>query len=148
MLGIDGNTHILEYAEQQDNPNSTIKYLQADILDSDFVLPNCDILISSHFMYHFSDNEIVAFLKRSKKCISTKIILSELQRSSFAYSLFKMGSVFLPFSNIVKQDGLVAIRRSFTKTELTTILERAGFSEYKISRKWAFRFLILIPVEN
>lgn len=148
LLGIDGNANALAYAQQQNNPTSAINYLKADILDSNFVLPTCDILISSHFMYHFSDDEIVTFLKKSEKNISNKIIFSELQRSTFAYLLFKMSSVFLPFSKIVKQDGLVAIRRAYTKTELHSILERAEFTGYKVKWKWAFRFLVLIPVKN
>jgi len=148
LLGIDGNLHILKYAENQNNPSSVIKYLNADILNSDFVLPTCDILISSHFMYHFSDTEIVEFLKKSKNSISTKIIFSELHRSPFAYLLFKIGAVFLPFSSIVKQDGLAAIRRAFNKKELMAILEKAEFTEYQINWKWAFRYLILITPKN
>jgi len=125
LVGLDGNTHILEYAQKQNNQSLTIKYLQADILASEFELPKCDILISSHFMYHFSDNELAKFLKKSKKSISTKIIFSELQRSSIAYTLFKIGAIFLPFSNIVKHDGLLAIKRAFTQKELATILNQA-----------------------
>lgn len=148
LLGIDGNSNILEYAKQQDNSTSAINYLKADILDPDFTLPNCDLLLSSHFMYHFSDQQTADFLKRSKKSITTKIIFSELRRTSLAYFLYKIGSIFLPFSDIVKQDGLTAISRTFTKKELVAIFELAGFKEYKIKYKWAFRFLILIDTKN
>jgi 2-polyprenyl-3-methyl-5-hydroxy-6-metoxy-1,4-benzoquinol methylase len=148
LLGIDANPQIIEYAQQQNNSNSNINYLIADVLVDDFKLPTCDMLISSHFMYHFSDNEMVEFLKKSKPNVSSTFIFSELQRNSFAYLLFKIGSIFLPFSKIVKQDGLLAIRRAFTKKELIDILERAQFTDYKISWKWAFRFLIVISVED
>ncbi|MFT7208883.1 MAG: 2-polyprenyl-3-methyl-5-hydroxy-6-metoxy-1,4-benzoquinol methylase [Flavobacteriales bacterium] len=147
LLGIDGNEHILAHARQQNSPTTTIKYLQADILDEAFVLSSCDILISSHFMYHFSDDELVAFLRKSKRNISTKIIFSELQRNWFSYALFKLGAVFLPFSNIVKQDGLVALRRSFTKKELMAILERAELARFEVSWKWAFRLLVMVPMK-
>lgn len=148
LIGIDANRHILEFAKQQNNSSRDIEYLQADILDSQFILPNCDILISSHFMYHFSDQEIVQFLKQAKKNITSKIIFSELQRNSFAYFLFKIGTIFLPFSKIVKQDGLTAIVRAFKKKELIHIFKLAGFKEYTIKYKWAFRFLILIDTKN
>jgi 2-polyprenyl-3-methyl-5-hydroxy-6-metoxy-1,4-benzoquinol methylase len=144
LLGIDGNAHSLEYAQKQNKAGSAISFLLADILDPDFVLPNCDILISSHFMYHFSDDAIVAFLKKSKENISHKIIFSELQRSSLAYILFNATSVFLPFSKIVKEDGLIALRRAFAKKELISIVERAGFADYEIKGKWAFRFLVTV----
>lgn len=148
LLGIDGNAHSLEYAQQRNNAGSAITFLQADILDPDFVLPNCDILISSHFMYHFSDDAIVAFLKRSKENIAHKIIFCELQRSKLAYVLFKMSAPFLPFSRIVKEDGLVAIRRSFSKADLDSILRRAELTDYRFEVKWAFRFLVTVPVKG
>jgi|TARA_R110000737_G_scaffold50895_2_gene71976 2-polyprenyl-3-methyl-5-hydroxy-6-metoxy-1,4-benzoquinol methylase len=148
LIGLDGNAHILEYAKKLNNKSLTIKYLQADILDSTFELPKCDILISSHFMYHFSDIELVQFLKKSNNKVSTKIIFSELKRSYLAYSLFKIGSILLPFSKIVMQDGLLAIKRAFTKKEITSILHQADLIDYEIHRKWLFRFLISIPVKD
>ncbi|MEJ6583438.1 MAG: methyltransferase domain-containing protein [Crocinitomicaceae bacterium] len=148
LFGIDANPHIIEYARQQNNSSLNINYLKADILVDDFKLPTCDILISSHFMYHFSDDQMVEFLKKSKPNVSSTIIFSELQRNCFAYLLFKIGSFFLPFSKIVKEDGLLAIRRAFTKKELINILERAEFSNYNISWKWAFRFLVVISVKD
>ena len=99
-------------------------------------------------MYHFSDQQTADFLKKSKKNITTKIIFSELRRTSLAYFLYKIGSIFLPFSKIVKQDGLTAIARAFKKKELIHIFEIAGFKEYTIKYKWAFRFLILIDTKN
>jgi ubiquinone/menaquinone biosynthesis C-methylase UbiE len=148
LLGIDGNAHVLKYATEKNINNSSINYLKADILNPEFILPTCNILISSHFMYHFSDHEFVEFLKKAKTNITTKIIFSELQRNSFAYSLFKISSALLPFSTIVKQDGLAAIRRSFIKKELVSILEKAQMKEYQITWKWAFRFLISIEIEK
>ena len=53
MTGIDGNPHALQYAREQGKNLSAITYQQADILDGQFELPTCDILISSHFIYHF-----------------------------------------------------------------------------------------------
>ncbi|MFT6324336.1 MAG: 2-polyprenyl-3-methyl-5-hydroxy-6-metoxy-1,4-benzoquinol methylase [Halieaceae bacterium] len=147
LVGIDGNSHTLAYTQQQ-YPKLRITYIQADILATEFILPKCDILISSHFMYHFTDTEIVSFLKKSKNRIAIQIIFSELQRNDLAYALFKIGTVFLPFSDIVKQDGLVAIRSSFSKMELRAIMQRAGFTSYKIKWKWAFRFLISISIKN
>ena len=148
LLGIDGNNNILEFAQKQNNSQIIIKYQKADILNSDFTLPTCDIMISSHFMYHFSDTEIVDFLQKAKKNIAIKIIFSELQRSYFAYTLFRIGVLFLPLSDIVKQDGLLAVKRAFTKKELVSILELIEFTEYKIKWKWAFRFLISIPIKK
>jgi len=144
LIGIDGNQNILDYAVDKNSPQIQIEYLQADILSDSFEIPKCDILISSHFVYHFSDEGLIQFLQKVKKNVNLKIIFSELQRSSIAYFLFKIGGIFLPFSKMVKQDGLLAIQRAFTKKELITIFQKAGIENYQIKWKWAFRFIVVI----
>lgn len=146
LMGLDGNHNILDYAAKQNTSKIDIHYRQADILDDDFVLPACDLLISSHFMYHFTDEQLISFLKKSKSSIKRKMIFSELSRSTIAYSLFKIGGPIMPFSKMVKEDGLRAIRRSFTKGELNHIFDQAGLSDYRIEWRWAFRYLVEVAV--
>jgi len=142
LIGIDGNLNILDYALGKNTNSIAVEYVQADILSNEFKLPYCDILLSSHFVYHFSDTELVQFLKSAKMRVKQHIIFSELERNNLAYSLFKIGYLFMPFTKMVKQDGKRAIERAFKKAELDSILKRAGFSHYKITQKWAFRLLI------
>lgn len=148
LVGIDGNAHILDYARSKNNSAIFIEYQQADILDPNFQIPSCDLLISSHFIYHFSDEALTSFLKFNKKNISSKIIFSELRRSKLAYYLFKFGNIFLPFSKMVKEDGLKAIQRSFTQQELKKILTAADLGDFIIRRKWAFRWEIEIVLHH
>ena len=142
LIGIDGNPNILEFAKSK--VGISIEYIQGDILSPNFRLPECDILISSHFMYHFSDAELVRFIDSCKSKVTTEIIFSELVRSSFAYSLFKYMGFLLPFSSMVKNDGLLAISRSFRKNELKSIMQKTKFTQYTIKSKWAFRCLLTI----
>lgn len=144
LIGIDGNSNILDLANSK--VGGSIEYIQADILNKNFVLPECDILISSHFMYHFNDDDLVYFLNNCKSKVRKGIVFSELSRNSFAYILFKYLGFLLPLSPIVKQDGLLAIRRSFRKNELNTIVNKSVFNNYTIRYKWAFRYLLTINV--
>lgn len=146
LIGIDGNQHILDYALQQNTSKINIQYTRADILAEDFALPICDLLISSHFMYHFTDEQLIEFLKKSKNRVRSKMIFSELSRSTIAYSLFKIGGAFMPFSQMVKEDGLRAIRRSFKKRELAHILKEADLVHFSIKWRWAFRYLVSVLV--
>jgi 2-polyprenyl-3-methyl-5-hydroxy-6-metoxy-1,4-benzoquinol methylase len=142
LTGIDGNANTLEYARAKNTSLIQVRYLQADILNPSFSFPACDILMSSHFMYHFSDEALIGFLRKAKERGTGKILFSELQRSTLAYLLFKIGTPFLPFSRMVKQDGLQAIRRSFTRKELISIFQRAEIKAYRIQWKWAFRWMV------
>ena len=49
-------------------------------------------------------------------------------------------------SKMVKEDGLRASRRSFTKEELAHILREAGLVDYRIEWRWAFRYLTSVVV--
>ncbi|MDE0771213.1 MAG: methyltransferase domain-containing protein [Salibacteraceae bacterium] len=144
LIGIDGNLNILDYALDKNTSSLAVEYVQADILSNEFNLPYCDILISSHFVYHFTDSDLVQFLKKSKPRIKQHLIFSELERSHLAFSLFNAVSIFMPFTKMVRQDGKRAIERAFKKPELDSILIKAGFGNYRITRKWAFRLLISI----
>ena len=146
LIGIDGNKNSLEYAKK--HKDFEIEYIQEDILSSDFQIPKFDALISSHFIYHFSDQKLIQFLKSAKDKINTAIVFSELQRSKISYTLFKFFGFLMPFSKMVKQDGLLAIRRSFTRRELENILKEAGINEYSLRWKWWFRFILIIPISS
>lgn len=143
LLGIDGNPNILQYARQKNSRASTIEYLQADLLDSKFEVPKCDILLSSHFLYRFSDSELTSFYIKAQGKVSVAIVSTDLQRHVIPYFLFKILGQFMPFSTMVKQDGLKAISRSFTRSELQSILDQAQFKSYRLKWKWAFRFLVV-----
>ena len=144
FIGIDGNQNSLDYASSQSE--FEIEFVQADILSSDFELPHCDLLISSHFVYHFKDDEFVNFLKKAQQKVKKAIVLSELRRSSIARILFYPLSIF--FHKMVRSDGLKAIRRSFTKRELNDILKTSGFTNYSVKNKLVFRLLAVIEMSK
>lgn len=149
ILGIDGNSHTLQYAKQKCRRYKGIHFLQADILNDKFNLPPCDILISSHFMYHFTEDGLIRFLGQHLPNTSTAVIFSELERHPFAMFLFKFFSFVLPISKLAKADGLLAIQRSFTKKEWLIILQKAGVKKFSLRRVPFFRIqLIIFPDQN
>jgi len=146
FVGIDFNAHSLQYAQKQAADFPEIEWLQGDILDPNFELPECDVLMSSHFMYHFEDAQLVGFLKRQKHRVNTAIVISELQRSKMAFVLFQIFAPLLRFSKIAYEDGLLAIQRSFIRTELEAILKEAEMERFSLKWKWAFRYELVVWV--
>ena len=142
LIGIDGNEHVLEYAKSKGSEK--IEYRQADILNKDFKIPACDLLMSSHFIYHFEDEKLIGFLKKVKQKVKKRVIFSELERNIFAFLLFTfIGGVF---GRIVRSDGLKAIKRAFRKKEIETIIQESGFQDYSVQRKFWFRLLVKADV--
>ena len=144
ITGIDGNANSLAFAQKKFETFPQINFIQADLLSKDFSIKPCDILISSHFIYHFSDDGLIDFLKSNLRLISTAVIFSELNRNRFAMRLFKFSSILLPISKLAKEDGLIAIKRSFTVKEWLSILQNTGIGKYSLQSVPLFR--ILLPI--
>lgn len=144
LIGIDGNQNSLGYAKSKSKFD--IEFLQADILDKNFELPECDLLISSHFIYHFDDESLISFLQDLKAKVKKAMIFSELRRSMIARILFYPLSLF--FSKMVRNDGVKAIRRSFTKIELIELITKVGFKNYTVKNRLIFRLLAVIETNS
>ena len=142
ITGIDGNANTITYAQKKCAAFSEINFLQADILSNQFSIQPCDIFISSHFMYHFPGDDLVNFLKNNLSAVSTAFIFSELKRNSFAMRLFKFSRFLLPISKLAKEDGLLAIERSFSDKEWLAILQQADIVKYRLQSEPLFRILV------
>lgn len=149
ITGIDGNMNSLDYARAKCAAWPEISFIQADILADDFDPGACDLLITSHFIYHFTEEQLVRFINRVMPSVSTAFICSELERSRLALALFRMGSIFLPISKLARQDGLLAIQRAFTKKEWLSLLAKTKVAVYEFKRVPFFRIrLMLFPVNK
>ncbi len=147
FTGIDANPESISIATQKTLNTNNIKFLVQDILEENFSLPECDILVSSHFIYHFKDKELISFLEGLSYQNVKHVIFSELYRSKMAYLLFKTVRYLLPITNMAKEDGLIAIRRAFLQQELETIIRKSGYTSYTISTKPFFRFTAEINIQ-
>lgn len=149
ITAIDGNENILAYAREACRRIPEIKFVRSDILAPAYRIAPCDILFSSHFIYHFSEDTLAAFIQRNRSLVSTAFIFSELERSRWGLMLFKFFSFLLPISKMARMDGQLAIRRAFSKKEWITILLKAGITCFTIKRAPLFRLqLIIFPHKN
>ncbi|WP_109299642.1 methyltransferase domain-containing protein [Aquimarina sp. AU474] len=144
FTGIDGNPSSILFASEKIPHSQNINFVVADILDKNFKIPDCDLLISSHFIYHFDNEGLVDFLKKTQRKKIKHIIFSELYRSRMAYYLFKNMSYLLPISNMAKKDGLTAIQRAFSINELREIIKQSSSKKFKINKKPFFRMVAKI----
>ncbi len=145
FIGIDGNANSIHYAQQQAT-SSTITFLTADILDPNFSLPECDLLISSHFIYHFENSALITFIQQLKKTTITHLIFSELRRSYISYRLFQFLSPILPISQMAKADGLLALQRTFSMSELHSIINSSNVTQFSLKKRPWFRMLAFIKL--
>lgn len=142
LIGIDANMDTICYAKDLSKDYSNISYVQMNIFSKEFNDMKYDIALSTLFLHHLSDQEIIDKLTLLRQSARIGIVVNDLQRNKLAYFLFGIISFFIN-NKIVRNDGLVSIRRGFRKDELNNYSKELQL-ESDIGWKWAFRYQWII----
>jgi hypothetical protein len=117
--------------------------MKMDILSDKFSGIPFDIVITTLFLHHFTDQQIEELLIPIVNKVKIGVVVNDLHRSSIAYYLFKGLSLFLK-NPMVKKDGAISVLRGFKKIELISISKKLKDSVSTIHWKWAFRYQWII----
>ena len=85
-----------------------------------------------------NDQEILDKLNLLKEQARLGIVVNDLHRNKLAYFLFSIISFFIN-NKIIRDDGLISIRRGFKKGELEYFANQLQIKS-DINWKWAFRY--------
>lgn len=102
-----------------------IRYETGDV----FALPagrRFDVVISSLFTHHLSDDEVVRFLRWMEGVAELGWFVNDLQRSELAARGFAMLAGVAGWHRFVRHDGPLSVRRAFSRTEWPRLLRAAG----------------------
>ncbi|MGF1554939.1 methyltransferase domain-containing protein [Paucihalobacter sp.] len=138
LIGIDANTYAIAYANELSSEFPELHFKVSDVFSEDFEKLNCDIILSTLFLHHFKDEDIVQLLNTFSKNANLGIVVNDLQRSKLAYFLFQCLGLVIS-NHMIKQDGLISIKRAFKKNELIKFSEQLNLN-YNIRWQWAFRY--------
>jgi 2-polyprenyl-3-methyl-5-hydroxy-6-metoxy-1,4-benzoquinol methylase len=144
FYGVDINDKSIDSAREKSKGYDNLTFSRQNILTIDDTTFECDVIICTLTMHHFSDEQLLVFMEKFKKLASIGIIVNDLQRSKIAYRLFQLFSGIFMKSKIAKYDGRVSIARSFRRKELETYSKQLALDDYSIQWKWAFRYLWVI----
>jgi 2-polyprenyl-3-methyl-5-hydroxy-6-metoxy-1,4-benzoquinol methylase len=142
LLGIDANQDAIDYACELSTDYPELSFRNEDIFSEAFNEIDYDIALTTLFLHHFKDDDILNLLSRLLKKASLGIVVNDLQRSQIAYGLFKLLGVVIS-NDMIKQDGLTSILRSFKREDLEQMSNTLNLKS-QIQWKWAFRYQWLI----
>jgi len=138
IISIDKNLGILS------NSANTLLKINSDALYLPIKNESCDIVHVSLFLHHFNEKQIEKLLKEFLRISNIGIIINDLQRSFIALVGIKILTLLFSKSEMVKNDAPISVKRGFNRFELTSVFRNSGISNYRIKRKWAFRWMIVI----
>lgn len=147
FTGIDIKEECISFAQQTRKANEQFKLVTSDYRQVIFE-QKPDIIFSSLFCHHFTEDELVHQLKWMHDNSKIGFFINDLERNAIAYYAIKMLTKFFSKSYLVKNDAPLSVARGFRKAEWENIFNRAGLKNYTIQWKWAFRYLILYRHES
>lgn len=146
LIGIDANQDAIDYAGELSVNYPELSFKKQDIFSEEFKTLNYDIALTTLFLHHFKEKEIVTLLDNLSSSVTLGVVVNDLQRSKIAYGLFKLLGLVIS-NHMIVQDGLTSILRAFKRKDLEKISNELNLNS-QIKWKWAFRYQWLIQTNN
>lgn len=141
FIGIDINAECIAFAKQQ-YPQLSCEWICSDYALVNFDQQKPDIIFSSLFCHHFTNEQLVPMLRWLQQQSKKGFFINDLQRHWLAYYLIKYITRFFSSSYLVKNDACLSVAKSFTEKDWQLLFREAGIKQYTINWKWAFRWLV------
>jgi 2-polyprenyl-3-methyl-5-hydroxy-6-metoxy-1,4-benzoquinol methylase len=141
-IGIDIKKECIEFAESRTELSAITKWITSDYRTVHFTT-RPDIIFSSLFCHHFTDEELVLQLQWMKENSATGFFINDLQRNPVAYYSIKVLTKLFSSSYLVKNDAPLSVARGFYKKELEQLSFASKTASAKVLWKWAFRYLVI-----
>jgi len=116
-------------------------YFQIDVLN-DPIPRDWDVVYCSLFLHHFDEAAGETLLANMGQAAGQLMLVNDLIRGRFAYTLCWLGVRLLTRSPIVHVDGPLSVRAGFRTDEVLAMAERAGLEGARITRHWPERLLL------
>ena len=138
LIGVDANKNASDYAASLSIDYENIKFLHVDVFSEEFKTMHYDIVITTLFLHHFKEAQLLQLLNHLLKITTIGIVVNDLHRHRLAYYLFKL--ITIPVKNkMIIEDGLTSVLRGFKRKELVDLSKQMN-SSYQLKWKWAFRY--------
>lgn len=141
-IGIDYNAECIAFAKQNVYLKENIELICSDYTKVSLAT-NVDIIFSSLFCHHFTDEELVNQLEWMKRYARLGFFINDLHRHWLAYYLIYLLTHLFSKSYLVKNDAPLSVARGFKKGEWQSLFSKAALINCEIRWKWAFRYLIV-----
>lgn len=142
FTGIDLSGPAVKLAREATAGYPEIYILQASVFSDEFKEIRADIYTLNLVLHHFDNQDIITLINNMSE--RADILVSDLQRNRVAYFLFILFSRLFGFSYVSRHDGLLSVKKSFSRHDWNSLLANSGINAASVTWSWAFRYLVLI----
>jgi ubiquinone/menaquinone biosynthesis C-methylase UbiE len=122
--------------------------LLADAFRLPFPPASFDFVLTSLFLHHFEDVQVVELLQAFYQIARRALLVCDLERRVLPYLFLPATKIFFHWQRITVHDGMISVRASFRARELSKLAHEAGIerADVRVYRP-AFR-LSLVASKN
>jgi ubiquinone/menaquinone biosynthesis C-methylase UbiE len=113
-----------------------------DALNLPFADGTFDVVMSSLFFHHLSNDDCVRVLTQMWRIAKHRVLVNDLHRHAIAYYSIRVLTQLFSKSDMVRHDGPLSVRRAFRPSELLGIARRAGVPA-KVYRSFPYRLVLV-----
>jgi ubiquinone/menaquinone biosynthesis C-methylase UbiE len=128
-VGLDLNELSARSVADERKNFSEISSVRGDALRLPFADDAFDFAICSLFTHHFTDDGVIEVLSEMHRIASRDVFVIDLHREPGAYRMYKIFCAVFRISKLVREDGLLSIKKGFQPDELSQLAKRAGFTD-------------------
>jgi len=138
VTGIDLHSKTIHEATAASDPH--LHFVQGDALNLPFADGSFDYAITSLFLHHLDENQIVTVLSEMNRVSRRGIIAGDLIRTKRAYFWITVFSLFS--TPMVRHDGRASVAQALTRPEILALRDRAGVDYASYHKHFAHRFVL------
>jgi len=124
VLGIELDDRALEFVKMISTPTN-VQFRKIHLIELINQGEQFDFVLSNHLLHHLNNKKISVLLQQSESLARIKVVFSDIHRSDLGYGLYSLFTRPFFRKSFITPDGLMSIRRSFTKKELEKITPEA-----------------------
>ena len=140
-IALDVSQRALRYAGQWHT--ESIHCVRADAHRVPFADDSIDIVTSSLFLHHFSDEGVTSILREASRVARKGIVIGDLTRSRVAWITTWLATHATSRSRVFHVDGPRSVRAAFRPAELQSLTEHAGLRNATVARRFPFRMMLV-----
>jgi 2-polyprenyl-3-methyl-5-hydroxy-6-metoxy-1,4-benzoquinol methylase len=128
IVCIDNDPRAVEFASTACRGRGNIVIVNESAMRLETLDIRPEYIYSCHLLHHLTDEDVVALLRAVNGKARLGYVLCDLERSRLWGFLFGLFSAIFLRNSFARPDGLLSIRKSFTKAELEALVLRSGIT--------------------
>ena len=140
VVGIDLHAATARSAAAGSGGEAPLRIVRGDALLLPFADGSFDYAVSSLFLHHLDDEQIVQALSEMSRVARRGVVVGDLLRHRRAYAWINLLSAFA--NPMVRHDGRVSVMQALSRQEILAMRDRAGVQYANYHHHFGHRFVL------